>query len=275
MPSGWCDAAAERGRSEIKARQDAVDYARRSVQKQLIDLSAQSGLTAAREGDHWRLAVLWFARAAQLAGDHPEREELNRVRYANWLRHVWTPEGTFAVHGFRQDRDQFRAFRFSPDGNYLLAIATASEGECLVWDGLIGRLVSLPESALCGSAAMWEPVTGLLAVACKDGKIKMLAPPAFEPVEELTAGAQVMALAFSRDGRRVAWGAQGSRWVWDRKTKEYLTPFLPHGGSVATIAFRAGRDARRHFGPRPKGQGFSRYGRSGRAPLPGHTALPG
>jgi hypothetical protein len=46
----------------------------------------------------WRLLVTiaarkagsWFARAAGLAGDFPEKEELNRTRFANWLR-WWRP----------------------------------------------------------------------------------------------------------------------------------------------------------------------------------------
>ncbi len=104
-------AEAERRESETKARQEAVD-ARRGVQRQLIDLSAQSGLTKVREGDDG-LALLWFARAVQLSGDHREREELNRIRYANWLRHVWTPEGTFAVEGLRQEKDQVRELLLS------------------------------------------------------------------------------------------------------------------------------------------------------------------
>ena len=56
-------AEAVRLKSETKAGQDAVD-ARQGVQKQLIDLSSQSGLAAAYDGDDG-LALLWFARAGQ------------------------------------------------------------------------------------------------------------------------------------------------------------------------------------------------------------------
>lgn len=226
-------AEAELARSETKARQDAV-AARRDVQQQLIDLSAQSGLTAAREGDH-ALALLWFSRAVQLAGDHPDREELNRVRYANWLRHVWTPEGTFALPGFRQDRHQFRELRFSPDGKYLLA--TARGGDRTVWDRRAGRLVALSGPVPGGSAAAWEPTTGALAVGGNDGKVRLLAPPAFDPEGELAADAEILTLAFSRDGRYLAWGGPRGARVWDREKKDHSTPFLPHAGPVATLAF--------------------------------------
>jgi eukaryotic-like serine/threonine-protein kinase len=222
-----------RGRSEAKARQDAVD-ARRGVQRQLIDLSAQSGLTAAHEGDDG-LALLWFSRAAQISGDHPERQELNRVRCANWLRRVWTPEGTFAVGGFRQDADQFRDLRFSPDGNYLLAAAT--RGELIIWDRQSGRRVTPPGANTLSAAAAWEPNTGRLAVGGSDGKIRLLVPPAFETAEELTAGDGVTIVAFSNDARKIAWGGPKGARVWDREKKNFLTPFLPHAGPVATLAF--------------------------------------
>jgi serine/threonine protein kinase len=77
-------AEAEGRHGETKAKQEAVQ-ARRDVQQQLIDLSTEAGLAAAREEDH-ALALLWFARTAQLSSGYHEREELSRTRYANWLR---------------------------------------------------------------------------------------------------------------------------------------------------------------------------------------------
>ena len=160
---------------------------------------------------------------------------MSRTRYANWLRHVWTPEGKTEVPGFRRGQDRFRQLAFSPDGNYLLAIA--SVGGCLLWDRPGGRLVPLPGPAAGATAAAWEPKTGLLAVGGRDGSIRLLAPPAFTPVEELSAEGEVAVLAFSRDGRRLAWGGSKGARVWDRQTKQYCTPLLPHGGPVATLAF--------------------------------------
>ena len=224
---------ARRALSESTAKKEA-DQARRGAQRQLIDLSAESGLTAAKEGDH-ALALLWFARAIQLAGDFPEQESLNRIRYANWLRHVWTPEGTFTIPSFRRGQDQFRGLRFSPNGRYVLA--TASIGDYLIWDVSQRRLLPLPPSVLHGSAAAWEPETGLLAVGGKEGKVRVLAPPTFQTVEEITADGAVNVLAFSRLGRRIAWGGPKGARVWDREKKAYATPFLPHSGPVATVAF--------------------------------------
>ena len=226
-------AEAEGRRGETKAKQEAVQ-ARRDVQQQLIDLSTESGLAAARDGDH-ALALLWFARTAQLSGDYPEREELSRIRYGNWLRHVWTPEGRAEIPGFRQGQDRFRQLAFSPDGNYLVAIA--SVGDCMLWDRPRGRLVPLTGPA--AAAAAWEPKSGRLAVGGRDGTIRVLAPPSFTPVEELPTDGDVAVVTFSRDGRLLAYGGTKGARIWDRETKRYSTPLLKHGGPVVTLAFSA------------------------------------
>jgi WD40 repeat protein len=196
-------------------------------------------MMATRENDH-PLALLWFARAVQLARDEPQQEELNRIRVANWLRQVCLPEGTFTVPGFRQGHDHVRTLRFSPDGRYVLVVG--GPGGCRVWDRLGGRPVRLPEPAARGPAAAWQPESGLLAVAYGDGRIRFLAPPEFQPTGEAISAGEVTVLAFSRDGRSLAWGGPGGARVWDVGKKEYLTPLLAHPAPVATVSFSAAGD---------------------------------
>jgi WD40 repeat protein len=227
-----------RAESEARAKQFA-ERSRRHAQRQLIDLCVASGTTASRDGDH-ALALLWFARAVQLAGDDLLEEELNRVRVANWLRQVWLPEGTFAVPGFRQNQDRFRQFQFSPDGNYLVVVA--STGGCLVWDRRHGRLVDLPEAAANGTAAAWQPRSDVLAIATRDGTIWLLAAPEFRHVEEIAASGEIAVIAFSRDGNRLAWGGSDGARVWDRAKKDYVTPILASKGQVSALSFNATGD---------------------------------
>jgi eukaryotic-like serine/threonine-protein kinase len=222
-----------RAESEARAKGDAYQ-ARGAVQRQLVELCGASGVTAARVGDH-SLALLWFARAVQLAQGDPQQEELNRIRVANWLRQVCLPEGTFAVPGFRQNQDRFRQFQFSPDGNYLVVVA--STGDCLVWDRRRGQMVSLPESAAKSSAAAWQPRSNLLAVADKTGLVRFLAAPDFQPVDEVAASGEIAILAFSRDGKRLAWAGSAGARVWDRGQKEYVTPLLTHEAQVNALSF--------------------------------------
>ena len=231
---------AEAGRaiSEAAANREA-NQARRDAQRQLIDQSAATGLMASREGDD-SLALLWIARAVQLAKEEPEMQELNRIRFANWRRQVSLPEGTFAIPGFRQDHYRLQTFQFSPNGEYLLL--TGSTGDCLVWDRPRQRLISLPKAAAKGSPAAWQPGSGLLAVAEKGGAIRLLAPPEFRPVDKVEAGQEITVLEFSRDGKRLAWGGADGARVWDSGKKEYVTSLLAHGGPVTSLSFSAAGD---------------------------------
>ena len=79
----------------------------------------------------------------------------------------------------------------------------------------------------------------MLAVGGGDGKIRLLVPPAFEPSDEVSADGEVTVLAFSSDARLIAWGGPTGARVWDREKKNFATPFLPHAGPVATLAFSA------------------------------------
>jgi serine/threonine protein kinase/WD40 repeat protein len=228
-------AEAEHARTEVSARHEA-ELARRETRKQVIDLCGTAGLTAAREQDP-SLALLWFTRAVALADEEPAAQELNRIRVANWLRQVSLPAGSFTIPHFREHQDRVRNFEFSPDGQYLLVVATT--GDCLVWDCRRGRLVLPADATPRDGTAAWEPKQGLLAVAGKEGRIRLLAPPTFAPVEEVKADGEVSVLAFSRDGQRLAWGGPEGARVWDRGKKEYISPWLAHPSQVTTLSFSA------------------------------------
>src|SRR5207245_2297794 len=114
------------------------------------------------------------------------------------------PAGTFTLPGFRHGQDRFLTFSFSPDGNYLLV--TTSNGACVVWDCVQGRLVELPAAARQCPVAAWVTGSSLLAFAGKEGRIQFLKSPEFQPTgEEVLAVERVTILAFSRDGERMAW----------------------------------------------------------------------
>ncbi|HEY7329051.1 MAG TPA: protein kinase [Gemmataceae bacterium] len=227
---------AEAARQDEKRHAESEAQAKRAALRQLVEVSGTSGMTAASNEDH-SLALLWCARAVQLASNEPDLEELNRIRVANWLRQVWHPQARFAISGFRRNQDRFRTFELSPDGNYLLA--AIGMDTCRVWDCQRGNPVSLPASAARSVASAWEPKTGLLAVATRDGRIQLLCPPAFQPVEELLASGDVSVLAFSRDGQSLAWGGTAGARVWDRQKKDYIGPVLRHPSPVVSLWFSA------------------------------------
>ena len=168
------------------------------------------------------------------------------------------------IPGFRQDQDRFRHFAFSPDGNYFLVVA--SVGDCLIWDRPSGRLVPLPGPCGRGSAAAWEPKAGLLAVGGQDGKLRLLAPPAFEPEEELPAEGDIAVLAFSRDGRYLAWGGPRGPGSGTETRSDTPRRSCRTAGRCATLAFSARRGDAGDIGAGHESQGIS--GRLGSVPDP-------
>ena len=107
-----------------------------------------------------------------------------------------------------------------------MLVATTA-GDILIWNRPSGRLVELPGAAASARAAAWEPQTGLLALAGQDGKVRLLAPPTFNPVEELPADGEIGALAFSRDGRYLAWGNAGGAESGTEKRSTMPRPSFP------------------------------------------------
>ena len=72
-----------------EARDDA-DAARRKLETTLTDMHTARGLIAAERGDAAQ-AMLWFANAARLAHNDPERAWANRVRVRTWGREAVLP----------------------------------------------------------------------------------------------------------------------------------------------------------------------------------------
>ena len=166
----------------------------------------------------------------------PSGNRLSRTRYANWLRHVWTPEGWTEIPGFRQGQDRFRQLAFSPDGNYLLAIA--SVGDCLLWDRPRGRVVPLT-----GPAAGARPPPGNRRPDCWRSAAEMGRSACWlrRPLRRRGTAGRGRCGGPGIQPRRPPTGLgryQRPR-IWDRETKRYSTPLLEHGGPVVTLAFSA------------------------------------
>src|SRR5262249_32500223 len=91
------------------------EQARPQTQAHLLDPQTTLGLFASEQQKPAQ-AVLWFANAAALAGDDPERERLNRVRCQVW-RHV----NVMPARAFAAGEDGLAALAFDPSERYLLA----------------------------------------------------------------------------------------------------------------------------------------------------------
>jgi len=211
-----------------------AESAEREAERDLTELCASYGLAASRQGEHAQ-ALLMFARAAELARDDPAAEQLNRTRVANWMRYVARPVRTFAVPGFRFFQHHFRVFDFDPSGRYLLTHTDALR--CDVWDLESGSPAMLPGGSRPIAAAAWDLRGEGLALATTDSAVEVFSFPAGQKEERLDAGGPVRVLAFSPDGRYLAWGGQHGARVWDRRDHSWATPKLGHPSEVVALSF--------------------------------------
>ena len=173
-------------------------------------LAAQSGLLLRQNPDRLPLAVLL---ALESTGLHPTFEGNQALRAALTLlpREEWS-----SAHGSAPERGRVRALAFSADGALLAAAREDGTAE------LIDVRARKPIALLEHDATPGE------VVAMSGGGIHWKAPG---------VDAEVIAVAFSGDGKMVATGSNDhTARLWDSSSgRERLR--LPHDGAVGSVAF--------------------------------------
>src|SRR5260370_1318929 len=109
----WLGRAA-RDADDARKKEEA---ARRAEELTLADTYVSQGVAALERDDPAR-AVLWFAHAARLSGDDPERERANRVRVRAAIR-----EAPLPVHVFPHAGQEMTQLAFHPGGRHLLPLS--------------------------------------------------------------------------------------------------------------------------------------------------------
>jgi WD40 repeat protein len=214
--------------------------ARRAALAQLVDLSAASGVAAARREDHAE-ALLWFTHAVRLAASDPERDRLNRIRVRNWDRRVLQPEHRLVLSEFRSQQDRILAFQFHASGRYLIALSTAGIGT--LWDLERGAIVPIPDGPERLSAAAFSADGRWFALGTAEGRVEIRDFPALRPVAQWDSEhGRIRTVAFSPDGRRLAVGDGGGARVWDVEQRTFITPRLSHPAAVVAMSFNGRGD---------------------------------
>jgi WD40 repeat protein/tetratricopeptide (TPR) repeat protein len=204
------------------------EAARRAEELTLADAYVSQGV-AALERDDPAQAVLWFAHAARLSGDDPERERANRVRVRTALR-----EAPLPVHVFPHDGQEITRLTFHPGGRHLLTLSR--QQRCLVWDLDREQPLEWASGEKPVSAAVWAPDGAWLALGTPEGVVEIRSFPGGEPQHRLPIRGTVEALEVSSDGRFLALAGDRVR-VWDTRAKKFVTPELPHPRPVIALAF--------------------------------------
>jgi serine/threonine protein kinase/WD40 repeat protein len=205
-----------------------LERAHRETRAALLHLYTARGLQASRDGSDAD-ALLWLARARELAAGDASSEQASRLRVQNWSRGAARPVRAFAHAGQRPKK-----LVFHPQGEHLLVVT--EEGDCAVWD--IAREERLSRASGMGpmSAAAWSPGGGILALATPEGEVLVAGFPAGEERERLELPGPAAALAFSPDGRLLALAGSGVG-IRVLESRRHAGPELPHPGLVVHVDF--------------------------------------
>jgi WD40 repeat protein len=237
--------ALEQGRSALYARLLAlaqVAIAERDLgqAEQFLDDCA-----AERRGWEWGYLQQTLARRAKVLRGHTQG--VMRLAFSPDGKRLASADGTAAVRvwGVEDGREIARldkpdsfgvfALAFSPDGRRL---ATAGAwGKVRVWDADTGKeFYPLPGPANAVRSLAFGP-DGILLAAGEDGAVHIWSSETRQPVRVLKAGdfrGQILDLAFSPDGNRVAGACEDQRVrIW--KVAEEAAPLTFHGFSKPAV----------------------------------------
>jgi WD40 repeat protein/Flp pilus assembly protein TadD len=233
--AGGTAAAVWLGRAAANAEQARrkEESALRTAETTLADLHTAQGVMAGERGQPAQ-AVLWFAHAARLSQQDPEREHANRARVRSWARATPVP-----VRAWPHPGQELLHLAFQPGGRYLLTVSR--QDRCVVWDVDKDRPLPWPGADRPVSAAAWGPDGRWLALGTPAGDVELRSVPTGDVVGRLSGGSPVRCLAVSPDGRFLACGGDAVR-VWDCKAHSFVTAELAHPRPCVTLTFNSRGD---------------------------------
>jgi WD40 repeat protein/tetratricopeptide (TPR) repeat protein/tRNA A-37 threonylcarbamoyl transferase component Bud32 len=222
---GFYNASQKADRSASSAKESAANEraARRAAEDSLINMYEASGFVADEQGKP-ATATLWFANAARLAKNDPERAAMNARRVRTWLRQLWVPACALLAPYSMSIEEPLRQLTFHPEGDYLLALA-GSKG--VMWNLKQRRFLPFA----CGEhvlSAAWSPDGTLLAMVTQNGEVFVAEFPAGAPPQRLPSVGASPSLAFSPDGSLLAVAGARTIYVWNLKRKQLLQGTLEH-----------------------------------------------
>jgi WD40 repeat protein/Flp pilus assembly protein TadD len=233
--AGGTAAAVWLGRAAADAEhaRQKEEAARRTAETTLADLHTAQGVMAGERGQPAQ-AVLWFAHAARLAQNDPEREQANRVRVRTWARASFVP-----VRSFPHPGQDLLLLVFHPGGRHLLTLSR--QDHCIVWDLDRDRPLPWPGADRAVSAAAWAPDGQWLALGTPAGEVEVRSFPIGEVVERVSGTGPARALAVSPDGHFLALAGDAVR-IWDCRAHAFVGADLAHPRPVITLTFNSRGD---------------------------------
>jgi eukaryotic-like serine/threonine-protein kinase len=215
---------------EAQAARGAAETARGTALTQVIESQTDLGLFAGEQGKLAQ-AALWFASAAQLARNDPERERANRIRFEAWSR-----ENYRLVRAFQAGAG-VKYLTFDASERHLLVLSKT--GKLSAWELDGGTALPWLAQLQNVSAACLSPDGQTLAVVANPDCVSLYQYPDGVHTSEVDhIGSVAGALAFSSDGSLLAIGGRTGARVWDCRAKRFATPFSPLPKGVKGMVWR-------------------------------------
>lgn len=197
----------ELAESERKARvsetqqKSFATQATRARDIMLSDIYSKIGVSTATTGNA-NEALVWFATAAQYAGDDQQRQLANRIRVANWSKRAFVPSFMAQFKLGYADKVAMHS-----SGRYLLASSIVRDQvvQILPLDAkdIIPQVDQVLKDAL---AAEWSPDGSQLCVITQDST-KLYSFPETQKLIDFPAKGRFACLRFSLSGRYLATSA--------------------------------------------------------------------
>ena len=197
------------------------------IQANIADMQTERGMLAIAEGD-FASGMLWFANAATQTPHDQQRQEANRIR----ARNAW--ENTMQPVAFLTPKhSDGRRLSFQPHGTLLMSFARES---IQLWNWTLEQSLAWADNLMDVTAAHWLPQGSSVAIGYSSGDVEFREVPSGRTIWSHHAKHRIEAIAFSRDGKRMAIGGETVQ-VWDVSNELTLEFECSISASIRSIAF--------------------------------------
>jgi eukaryotic-like serine/threonine-protein kinase len=221
--------AAEAARSEAVEQRHQAQQSKKATEEVLVDMYTSAGLRADERGDPYE-AILWFANAAALSKDDPDRLRANSLRFDAWSRRMWVPVRAVRL----KPENPIRRVDFHPGGKFLLIHADTNKR--ILWDVIGDKIRDLPggERPLC--AGRWNPQGDRLALATPEGQVTLYGFPDGKQLRQFQHPGIVSSLDFGENGQHLGVAGEIVQ-VCDCQSAGAAPEVFSHPARVFALAF--------------------------------------
>lgn len=212
-----------------KAASDALRLSEESV----WTMRTVFGLQAAREGNPAE-GLPWFAAAAELDSEDPDRAFENRLRFSNWMR-----AGAVPIRAMKLEAgNEPSGLSWHPDGRRVLVHCRRTG--LVIWDPGRNELVPLPTADRDPHdqifSATWSPDGLWLALGSLNGVVELCDVTTWKSTHRWQQSGAIGVLTFSPDGSLLASGGASVR-IWNMREQRPVGDELIHPGQIRSITF--------------------------------------